>query len=109
MRKTSVGMNIYASTLCVFLAMGNICQVFWTVLLTSEQIKTGWGYGTNLEIAVIVPILTSMLCVPVLLAGLIYFILHAFRRSGKGICIANIALYAALLLQSVLIYLFMWF
>ncbi len=43
-------------------ALGNIGHLLWTVWLISEQIKTGWGYGTDI----------CSMCSPICLSGIKY-------------------------------------
>lgn len=41
--------------LTALLAGTNAVHLLWTVWLTVEQVRTGWGYGTSMELAVLMP------------------------------------------------------
>lgn len=102
-------MDTFAVVMLVALCQANLCFVLWTVWLTLEQIRTGWGGGTGMEMLALLPWMTELACVPVLLAGVVYGILSFFRKQNKGLLIANILLFVALLTQIVLINLFLFY
>ena len=62
--------------------------------LTVEQIKTGWGYGTDMEMLALLPWMTELLSAPVLLAGVVYGILSIFFRHEKRLMVTNALLFA---------------
>lgn len=101
--------TVYGIIVIYLLSIGNLLHLFWTIWLTIEQIKTGWLYGTNLELGVLFPWLVELLCSPLLIAGIVYFVLHMLKPSNKNICIANIALFSLLVLQFFITNLFIWF
>ncbi len=101
-----VGSAVYALINTVLLALANSCHLPFTLWLTLEQIRTGWGGGTGIEMAALLPILFQMLSVPVLLSALVFFILPTRRRAPRGLTVATAALFFALLVQYGLFHLF---
>ena len=99
-------MAVFSNILTPLLALVNVSHLLWTVWLTVEQVKTGWGYGTGISTLGIVPLMTQMLSVPVLLAAVLFFILACFKRQPKRVLIADVCLFAAALLQFGLFHLF---
>ena len=73
-----------------------------------EQIKTGWGYGTNLELGVLWPWLIELLCLPVVITEIVYFIINTFKRSSTKVTIANMGLFSLLIAQYFLTNLFIF-
>ena len=84
----------------------NFLHLGWTYWLTAEQIKTGWGYGTNISTLGLVPMVIQRLSIPVLLAALLFFVLACFNRRRKSILIVNLCLFVASLLQFGIFWLF---
>ena len=108
-REKSTGLTVYGFIVLVALSVGNLAHLLWTVWLTLEQARTGWGYSTNIEMLALMPWLIEIVFAPVLVAAGIYFGLHALRRSERALLITNIVLAAALLAQYTITNLFMWF
>lgn len=102
-------MNNFAVCMVAALAPANFLHLGWTVWITAEQIKTGWGGGTGLEMMALLLWITQLLCVPVLLLGMIYFLVCFFRQQKKGLLIANTALFLCLAAQIAATNLFLFF
>lgn len=102
-------MNVFSIIMVVLLILVNLAHLIWTFCLASEQIKTGFGYGTNMEIGVLYPWITEILCLPVLISAIVYLIISIFKRPNKSLLISNIALFGIILLQYVITNLFIWF
>lgn len=102
-------MNVFGVILIVMLALVNLGHVLWTWWLISEQLQTGWGYGTNMEMLVLMPWMTELVCVPAMIAGVVYLVLSFFLRHKKGILAANIILFACAAVQIGVTNLFIWF
>ncbi|MGN0998106.1 MAG: hypothetical protein ACI4PO_00975 [Faecousia sp.] len=102
-------MNFVGILLLILQAVGNLLHLLWTVWAVAEQVQTGWGYGTDMEIAVLIPWMLELLCIPVLVVAAAYLILSIWHRGSRGIFIANLSLFAALILQAGLTNLFIWF
>ena len=92
-------MNTFGRVMIAMLSVVNMLHLLWTVWLIIEQFKTGLWYGTDLELAVLFPWLTEILCAPALIAGVVYLVMSFFHRHRKGICIANVALFCAAVVQ----------
>lgn len=97
-------------TIMIFLtSLGNAAHLLWTFWLIDEQIETGWGFGTKIELGVLYPWITEILCAPILIAGIIYLIVAVFKRPRKKLLIANIILTMLLVMQYALTNLFIWY
>lgn len=105
--KTKKTMNSFAASTVAALVPANAVHLGWTIWLTVEQIETGWG--TRIEMLALVLWLTELLCLPVLLLGVIYFVTGFFRQQKKGMLIANIVLFVCLVAQISLTNLFLYF
>lgn len=102
-------MNVFGIINIVLLTLVNLAHLLWTVWLAMEQVSTGWGYGTNMEMAVLMPWLIELICLPAMIAGVVYLILSCFLLHRKGIWIANILLFACAAVQFVVTNLFIWY
>lgn len=107
--KENSGMNIFGVANIILLAHVNPILAFWTYWLTAEQIETGWGFSTNMEMLVLLPWLIQLLCLPALIAAVVYLVMSAFLRHKKGILIANIVLFACAVAQLIVTNLFIWY
>ena len=101
-------MHNFGVLLVIALAGVNLLHLLWTVWLVWEQIETGWGYGTNLEMLALLPWMTELLCAPVLLAGLVYLVLSVRRSPGKRLVVANAVLLGCAFAQIGITNLFLW-
>ncbi len=108
-KKSSTPVYVYGIVMIFIQAVTNIANLLWTVWLTLEQIDTGWGFGTRIEMLALLPWLSHLFTFPILAAAIIYFILHAIKGSDKTIMITNAALFSALVCQIVLTNLFMFY
>lgn len=102
-------LTVYGIVAIVLSSLANLLHPFWVLWLTMEQIKTGWGYGTNMEMLALMPIFGILLSIPAILAAVVYVFLHVRWRSAKGIWIASLTLLGTLLLQIGLIWLFLFY
>lgn len=107
--KEKSGMNVFGIINIVLLSHVNPIHALWTYWLTAEQVETGWGHGTNMELAVLYPWLIELLCAPAMIAAAVYLIMSCFLRHKKGIVIANIVLFAFAAAQFILTNLFIFF
>ena len=107
--KTSVGMTLFGGITIAAAALGNLLHGLFTLWASLEQMETGWGGGTGMEMAVLVPWFLEWLCVPVFVAGIVLFLLSIKRKVPKGILIANGALYGLLVLQFIVFNLFTFY
>lgn len=103
------GMNVFGIVSIVLMVLVNLGHGLWTYWLTAEQIKTGWGYGTNMDIAVLWPWITELLCAPAMVAVVVYLVMSCFMRHKKGILITNIILFACAVVQFGVTNLFIWY
>jgi len=99
----------FGSGMLAALATANVLNLIWTIWLTVEQVKTGWGFGTNMELGVLWPWLTQVICVPVLVASIIYFVMCAFQDHTPRTKWINAGLFALVLVQYGIVNLFIWF
>lgn len=108
MKKKSEGMIVFGAIVTLLLSLVNLSHVLWTWWLVSEQIKTGWGFGTNIEMAVLYPWMTELLCVPALTAAVVYLIMSCFKRHSKLLLTLNILLLVCAVAQFTVTNLFIW-
>lgn len=99
----------FGTVVAVLLSGVNVLHLLWTVWLTVEQIETGFGYGTDMEMLALLPWMTELLCSPVLIVGMVYLVLSIFYRHRKGLVMINTALFAAAVIQYALVNLFIWY
>lgn len=102
-------MNVLGVVTIVMLVLANLGHLLWTAWLIAEQAKTGWGYGTNMDLAVLMPWITELLCAPAMIAAVVYLALSCAFRHKKGILIANIVLFTCAVLQFGVTNLFIWY
>lgn len=93
------GISIFLLTL---LGGANLSHLLFTIWLTIEQVDTGWGYGTNLEMAVLLPWAIEALSIPLLLGTLVYEIAAWRRQYRNGLHTAVSLLAGSALLQFIL-------
>ncbi len=109
MKKTSVGMNVLGGVTFGCSIVANLSQLLWTFWLTKEQISTGWGFPTQMEMFVLVVWFTQILCIPALILGGVYLLLHIKKKSVKWLFVSNAVLLATLAVQYILINVFINF
>lgn len=101
-------MTVLGIVAAVAAGQANLCHLLFTIWAISEQLDTGWGYGTNMEMAVLLPWTIELLCIPVFILGLVYFILARKKPTSKLLRNGCAALYGVLLLQIFLFNLFVF-
>ncbi len=102
------GIFIFGVVSAVWLGICQLLHLPCTVAMAAEQWKTGWGFGTNMDLAVLYPWMVEVLSLPAALCAAVFLILSLRRRPGRDLVILNAAMLAALLLQGLLTNLFMW-
>ena len=102
-------MDTFATVMLVAFSQANLLMLIWTIWLTAEQIRTGWGWGTGIEMLAIALWMAELLCLPVLLAGLVYAVMCFYRKQSRGLLIANIALFVCLVAQIAVTNLFLFY
>lgn len=109
MKKIRSG-SVFGIVMIVALAWINLLHLPWSIWLVLEQINTGWGGGTDIEMLALAPWTVELLSIPFLLAEIVFLLLFAFRsHSVTGIRTANVCLFAGALLQFGITNLFMWY
>jgi len=102
-------MDIFGGLTIGLLSIVNLLHLLWTVWLTAEQLQTGWGFGTGMELVVLYPWLTELICLPGMITGAVFLILSIFKPSKKGILSATLCLFIAAIIQYVLTNLFIFY
>ena len=107
--KKSIGMNAFGTICCITLAFVNLVHAFFTWGICAEQFKTGWGYGTNWEMGVLLPWFIELLSVPIMIAGVVYLIMHFWKKSEKAISILCASFLALEIIQIGILNLFLFY
>ena len=107
--KKSPGMNVFGAIICQLLAIANLVHAFFTWGICAEQIKTGWGYGTNWEMGALLPWFVELLSVPIILAGIVFLAMNLWKKSEKAIFILCVIFLACEVLQIILMNLFLFY
>ena len=107
--KEHKGMNVFGAIVMVLMAVVNLLHGFWTYCLIAEQIKTGWGFSTNLEMMVLMPWMLELICLPVLLTEVVYFIMSCFKRHDRSVTVCNIVLFSLAIAQYLVTNLFIFY
>ena len=107
--KEHKGMNVFGVITGMLMVGVNLVHAVWTYWLIAEQIETGWGYSTNMEMLVLLPWMIELICAPVLLTGVVYFIMSCFKRHEKIILVSNIVLFSLAVAQYLVMNLFIFF
>ena len=99
MKKRRSG-SVFGIVMIVALAWSNLLHLPWSIWLVWEQIETGLGAGTGMEMLALALLTVELLSLPALLAETVFLVLYGFREhSVRGIRCANICLFAGALLQ----------
>ena len=107
--KKSMGLNVFGAIVCQLLAIANLVHLIFTWGICAEQIKTGWGYGTNWEMGALLPWMVEFLSMPVILAGVVYLAMHFWKKSEKAIFIITAVFLGLEIAQIVILNLFLFF
>ena len=99
MAKEHEGMNVFGAIVGMLVAVVNLVHGFWTYCLIAEQIKTGWGFSTNLEMMVLLPWMLELICLPVLLTEVVYLVMSGFKRHNRIVLVSNIVLFSLAIVQ----------
>ena len=67
-------MTVFGIVSLVLAVWGNLGHLLFTVWVSAEQLKTGWGYGTDMEMAVLMPWLVEVLCIPAFIIGAAFLV-----------------------------------
>ncbi len=102
-------MSFYGFITALLLSVANLLQILWFVWLTVEQVKTGFGFGTNMDIMAIMPMFTAVVSIPFGVNAAVYLVMCLRKKSEKWVTILNAVLFAALIAQIGLIQLFIWY
>lgn len=105
----SVTLDGVSIMLVTLLGLVNLAHLLFTFWLITEQMDTGWGYGTNMEMAVLMPWMIEALSIPVLLGALIYEIAAWRAQYRGGLHTAASLLAAGAVMQFALTNVFIWY
>ena len=99
----------------VVLVIANLINLPWSFWLVTEQLETGWGYGTNVEMMALLIWMVEFVSIPAVIFAITYFILYNIdKRSQKPletkskVFTANVVLLSFLVLQIGITNLFIW-
>lgn len=101
--------NTFGIITCIILSIVNVVNSVWTIAFSIEQTQTVWGYGTNFELATLIPWMVQVLCLPGILVGIVYLLFAYFRKYHRTMRIINLSLLLLCILQYILINLFIFY
>lgn len=101
--------NICGIVAIPLLSLGNLIHLPFFLWLLSEQTETGYGYGTNIEMGALFVWIAEFLCMPLLIAGTVLFVLTLVKKASTPFIAVNATLLSTLVLQMVLTNAFMYF
>lgn len=104
--KKSNAATVFGIIVTALSVVANAVHLPWLIWLSVEQIQTGWGFGTWMELAVLWPWMIEFILSPILIAGIAFLIFAIFRRPKKGVLISSAVLTGLLFLQFFLLNLF---
>ncbi len=78
-------MEVFGCICLLMLVPANLVHLFFTALISLEQIKTGWGYGTNWDLAALFPWMLESLGTPVVILGLVFLCLSWKKPALKAL------------------------
>lgn len=101
--------NAFGIITCIILSIVNLVNLVWTIAFGIEQVQTVWGYGTNYELATLIPWMIQFLCLPGIFLGIVYVWFAYSRKYHRTMKMINLLLVCTALLQYVLINLFIFY
>ena len=107
--KKSDGMNVFGTLLSIALAFANLVHSLFTYWICVEQIQTGWGYGTNWEMGILLPWMVEFLSIPLIIAAIVYFVLSIWKKSEKWVFILATVFFVLEVCQIALLNLFIFY
>ncbi len=107
-KNTSIGMNFYGSITVGFMTIANLIHLLFTIAMTNEQIGTGLGYGTDIELAVIFIWTFESIFIPIIIASIVFLCLNVIKKSVRMLFWTNVALLSMLIMQYLITNLFLY-
>lgn len=102
------GMGIFGAITGSWMLIINVLHSVWTCWLVVEQINTGWGFSTKIEMLALLPWTLEFFSLPFLLAEVVYLVMSIFKRHRKAVLIINIVLFVLVIAQFFVTNLFMF-
>ena len=98
--KSDSGIKIFTIVMMLVLILCNLLHfglfTFWIII---EQIETGYGYGTNIEMGALYIWLFELLLIPVFIVTLLYFLYGFLMKVNKKKMLLNFLLFVLILFQ----------
>lgn len=103
-------MTVFGVISAIALAAFDVICGVWATVITIEQINTGWGHGTDLELVALVPIMMALISLSALIVGALYILFALILKERlKPLLIINGIGMGLLSLEIILIFLFLHF
>ena len=90
--KKSNAATVFGIIVTALSVVANTVHLPWLIWLSIEQIQTGWGFGTWMELAVLWPWMIEFILSPILIAGIAFLIFAIFRRPKTELLISSAVL-----------------
>lgn len=109
MESRRLSKNMFSIISIIGLSFFNLSHIVFTISVVMEEIETGWGRPTSLEMAVLFPwMLEIFLGVPSIILAILSFSLLPKAKSNKVLFIFTICLLVLALIQMFLFNLFIY-
>lgn len=109
MTEASLRCSAFGAAVNVAAVAADLIHAPFTLLLIFEQIKTGWGYGTDVEMFALYPWMIEFLALPILPAEIVFLILSIFLRPKRSVLLLSAILTGLLISQYVILNLFLFY
>lgn len=106
--KPSIGMNIYGGIMAGILTLANLAHMIFTIPMAIEQIITGFGYGSDIELGALVIWMLQALIIPVIIASVIFLCLNITKKAYRWLFWTDTILCIILVAQCIITDLFMF-
>lgn len=101
--------DVFGLVALIILAIGNTLHLVVFLSMLSEQIQTGWGGSTNIEMGALYIWLFEVLVMIGAVVSIVLYVVSLVRGDRKSKAIANASLIVALIAQVVLTNIFIFY
>lgn len=103
-----VGLFVFGGITIFMLSVANIVHLPLSVSIFIEQMQTGFGYGSNVELGALVIWLCELVILPALICGAVFLILHTKRKTSPMYFATSAVLLSLLSVQYIITNVFLF-